>query len=374
MARKVTNYFERNGKLYARISYMDSEGKRRQKARLAESKSDIPRVVRQLEDELERGGPDLFRHSKTTLDRYLDTWLGIMKQNVGEKTYSTYEYLLRCHVRPTLGRKELQNIRRLDVQAVISSMRERGLSAKTVRETHMVLSRALKQAVEWEMLIKNPAANVELPKKTRQEMQYLSGEQAQRFLTEAMRDKWGVLFCFALKTGMRPEEYLALRWSDLDLKKKNATVQRVLIRKRKGGGFIFAEPKTPRSRRTIPLSQSLVGMLEEHKQTQPDAHRFTYNLVFASDAGTPLSMRNLERRNFKPVLKRADLPGIRLYDLRHTHATLLLLAGENPKVVSERLGHASVAFTLDTYAHVLPSMQEEATEKLEALLSAQGLH
>src|SRR5438105_6384308 len=112
MANKITNYFERDGRIYARITYTDSTGKRRQKARLAESKSDVPKVIRELEDELEKGGPDIFRHSETTLGEFLDTWLATVKQIVRYKTYSFYEYLVRCHIRPALGTRELQQIRR----------------------------------------------------------------------------------------------------------------------------------------------------------------------------------------------------------------------------------------------------------------------
>jgi integrase len=367
MANKITNWFEREGKIYARITYVDSEGKRRQKAKLVASKSDVPKAVRELQEEIAKGEPDVSSHKKTTLDEFLKTWLATVKQNVRYKTYTMYEYLIRCHVQPVLGAKELQKIRRLEVQMLITGMREKGLSAKTVRETYRVLKRVLQQAVDWDMRVDNPALKVEIPKKVHNEMKFLSDEQAQKFLREASKDRLGVLFHFALKTGMRPGEYLALRWSDVDLKNKRVTVQRALVES-EDEDFGFAEPKTARGRRTIPLSESLVSLLEQHRKEQPDAHRFTHNLIFPSTKGTPISRRNLERRNFKTILRNAKLPDMRLYDLRHTHATLLLMAGENPKVVSERLGHANVAFTLETYTHVLPSMQEGATERLEKIL------
>jgi integrase len=179
---------------------------------------------------------------------------------------------------------------------------------------------------------------------------------------------------FALATGMRPEEYLALKWSDLDLHAGNATVRRTLVW-RKGGGWYFGEPKTSRSRRTIPLPMSLVGALTDHRRKQGECRLkkgsdYQNNeLVFATGEGTPILLRNLVRRHFRPVLTNAKLTqSLRLYDLRHSCATLLLSAGENPKVVSERLGHASIVLTLDTYSHVLPSMQQAATEKLERIL------
>jgi integrase len=205
-------------------------------------------------------------------------------------------------------------------------------------------------------------------------MKAFDTKEAERFLKAAKANEQGVIFAFALATGMRPEEYLGLKWSDLDLQQGTAIVQRVLVR-RKGGGWYFGEPKTSRSRRTIPLPTTLVKMLTVHRRKQMAARlkagaAYQNNdLAFATGEGTPHNSRNIAQRQFLAILKKAELPlNFRLYDLRHSCATLLLLAGENPKVVSERLGHASVVLTLDTYSHVLPSMQQAATEKLERML------
>jgi integrase len=153
-----------------------------------------------------------------------------------------------------------------------------------------------------------------------------------------------------------------------------ATVRRTLVW-RKGGGWYFGEPKTSRSRRTVPLPVSLVGALSDHRRKQGERRLkkgpdYQHNdLVFATSEGTPILLRNLVRRHFRPILTRAKVnKSLRLYDLRHSCATLLMSVGENPKVVSERLGHASIVLTLDTYSHVLPSMQQAATEKLEKIL------
>jgi integrase len=213
---------------------------------------------------------------------------------------------------------------------------------------------------------------VKPPRQVRKEMQALSPEEASRFLAAASKDKWSVLFALALTTGMRPEEYLGLQWKDVDLEKGTLVVQHTLIWRRKGGGWYFSEPKTSRSRRTIPLPTSVSVNLREHKRHQAEQRLRTgpkyqnNDLVFATAEGGPLMPRNLLSRHFKPILKVAGLPKkVRLYDLRHSCATLLLASGENPKVVSERLGHAGIAMTLDVYSHVLPSMQQAAAEKLE---------
>jgi integrase len=174
---------------------------------------------------------------------------------------------------------------------------------------------------------------------------------------------------------MRPEEYLGLQWKDVDLVHGVVIVRRALVWRSTGGGWYFGEPKTARSRRHIPLPASTLRALTEYRRQQ-SAERLKAgaayqqnDLVFATPEGGPLAPRNLKRRHFRPILKRAKLPlDFRLYDLRHSCATLLLAAGEHPKVVSERLGHASVTLTLDVYSHVLPTMQEAASKKLENLL------
>lgn len=311
-----------------------------------------------------------------SLDKYLEKWLeSVVRSRVREATFDDYKYLLDRYVSPALGAIKLCDIRSIDIQKVYGDMLgERELSARTVRMTHAVLSSAMKQAVRWHMLPRNPCEFVDLPRMARKEMQALSPEEASRFLEVARNDKLGIVLSFALATGMRPEEYLALKWSDLDLHAGTATVRRTLIW-RKGGGWYFGEPKTSRSRRTIPIPRSLVGELADHRRKQAEsrlkkgADYQNNDLVFASGEGTPILLRNLVRRHFQPLLTRAELsPTLRLYDLRHSCATLLLSAGENPKVVSERLGHASIVLTLDTYSHVLPSMQQAATEKLEKIL------
>ncbi|HZH91579.1 MAG TPA: tyrosine-type recombinase/integrase [Pyrinomonadaceae bacterium] len=330
--------------------------------------------------------------SPLTVDEYLDRWLQTAaKPRLRAHTFVHYAELLTRYVRPAIGKKRLSDIRPLDIQALYSHMTAPklkkedepqpsityglGLSARSVRYTHAVLSSALKQAVKWLMLSQNPAASVDLPRASRKEMKAMTADEAGRFLTAASEDRLSALFSLAITTGMRPEEYLALQWKDIDLEKGIATVQRALVWNRKGGGWTFTAPKTARSRRSIPMPVSVVRALISHKRRQAEARLKAgadyqnYDLVFATREGTPIMPRNLLSRHFKPALRRAKLPdSIRLYDLRHTCATLLLSANEHPKIVSERLGHASITLTLDTYSHVMPSMQQAVSEKLEKML------
>jgi integrase len=433
MARERKGFvFEREpGNWYARVTFLDQSGKRRDLWRKGENKTHAKELLKQLLRDLDDSDDMVVEGSNARLDDYLDQWLKTAaKPRLSERAYSDYEAILRRHVRPVLGRKKLSDVRALDIQSLYSYLQEEGggwwasvvfskgsvkmrrrervnsenearlllkeieqqlrdtqhtvvesevhkvpLSPRTVRYTHAVLTSALKQAVAWGLTARNPAQFVELPKQRRNEMNALSPEMARKFLEACASDKWGVLFQLALATGMRPEEYLGLKWSDVDLEQSRVTVQRTLCWKRKGGGYYFGEPKTSLSRRSIPLPSRLRDGLNEHKKRQKEERLKagpgyqTLDLVFATSQGTPLMPRNLQRRHFKPILVRAKLPEtIRLYDLRHSCATLLLAAQENPKVVSERLGHASITLTLDTYSHVLPSMQQAATDKLEQML------
>lgn len=313
--------------------------------------------------------------SRQTLNDHLDNWLKIIKTRITEQTYNSYEMLLRIHIRPKIGHMKLTDVKIHDAQTVFADMEAEGLSARTVRYAHAVLSMAFGKAVELDYVVKNPCDFVELPKQVKEETKAMSPEQTSKFLSCAADDKQGLPLEFALITGMRPEEYLALKWSDLDLVRGVAVVQRALVW-RKGGGYKFGEPKTKKSRRSIPLPAGLVAKLKAHRRLQLERKLqlgqaySNLDLIFATELGTPIHYRNLTQRHYRKILKKAELAseGLVLYSLRHTCATLLLTSGENPKVVSERLGHSSVKVTLDTYSHVLPDMQKSASDRLEAML------
>jgi integrase len=308
------------------------------------------------------------------LNEYLDKWLSeSAKPRLREVTLESYQGLLKSHVREILGSRKLSDIKPLDVQKLYNRMTENSLSPRTVRYVHTILKSAFTQAIKWQMLSVNPCDIADLPRQQKTEMKAFSPEQVKRFLEAAKDNKHGLIFAFALASGMRPEEYLALKWSDIDFEKHTATVQRTLIW-RTGGGWYFSEPKTARSRRTLPLPESLFIKLKTHKRQQAEAilklgqAYERNNFVFATDEGKPIRYGNLTKRYFHKILEKSDLKGFRLYDLRHTTATLLLSEGINPKIVSERLGHASIVLTLDTYSHVLPDMQKEASSKLGQVL------
>lgn len=311
--------------------------------------------------------------SVMSVNEYFDRWLrDAARPRVSRRTADGYAGLLERYIREPLGHKQLDKVQPLDIQKVYGEMLARGLSARLVRHAHSALHNALKQAVKWGLLSRNPSDLVELPKVQHKERRVLSAEEAQDFLEAATVMPHGLIFEFALLTGMRPEEYLALQWSDVNVERCTAQVRRALVRHKKS--WSFEEPKTARSRRTIYLPAPLLEKLMAHKRKQAEARLKlgalwqAFDLVFCSEEGTPLSIPNLTYRYFRPILTEAKLPQIRLYDLRHSCATLLLIAEENPKVVSERLGHSTIVLTLDTYSHVLPTMQQSATARLERML------
>jgi integrase len=321
---------------------------------------------------LERDTTGFSEPSRELLVAYLERWLEtVARQRVTAKTRQGYEYLITGYLNPGLGDVKLSTLKPMDITEFYNTLLARGLSANTVRHVHAVLRSALNQAVKWGLIYRNPADLVDLPKLQKKEIQVLTPAQAARFMEMTVYSKWKALFSLLLASGMRPGEALGLKWGDVDFERGRVHVQRALSRTK--AGWQLAEPKTARSKRTVPLPAGVMKDLRGHKKDQAAARLKSadyknYDLVFANEAGDPADLHNLVRRHFKPLLRDAGLPDITIYALRHTCATLLLTAGENPKVVSERLGHASVTMTLDTYSHVLPDMQQAATDKLEGIL------
>lgn len=360
---------------WVRISYTDPTGKRRTVKRRAATITDAKELQKKLNNQLDGNLEAFSEGGKTAVGDYLDRWLrDVAKPRLSARTFKDYQSICESYLKPALGSKRLANLKAPAIQALYTELLEKELSPRTIQYIHVVLRSALKQAVKWRLLVYNPTDAVELPRQKRNEMKALSPAEAAKFLEAASKDRYGTLFAFALATGMRPGEYFGLQWKDIDLEAGTVTVRRTVNREGKGGGWSFGEPKTSKSRRTITLPGTIVAALKDHRKAQNEEVRkrkdyVDHDLVFCSEKGTPLELRNLVLRHFKPILTAAGLSeDIRLYDLRHSCATLLLTADENPKVVSERLGHANIGLTLDVYSHVLPTMQRKAAEKLEGLL------
>jgi len=226
--------------------------------------------------------------------------------------------------------------------------------------------------VRWGLIPRNAAAAVDPPRVVTPEMRPLSPTQARTLLAAANGNRLEALFVLAVSTGMRQGELLGLGWEDVDLEAKTARVRRTLTLAK--GGPRLTEPKTRGSRRSIRLTASAVEALERHRERQegegaargPDWNG--QGLVFCTRRGTPIRRDNLHDKHWKPLLRRSGLPDVRFHDLRHTCATLLLTKGVHPKIVSEMLGHSSIAITLDTYSHVIPGLGDIAVSAMEEVL------
>jgi len=313
--------------------------------------------------------------SRVTVSVLIDEWLETIRPRVTQRTADGYQGLLDRYVRPELGAIRVNQLETRDIQRLYAAMQsQKSLSARIVRHTHATLRQVLEQGVEWRLIARNPADSLKrkLPKVDEVERRVLNEVEAAGFLKACADNRRGLIFEFALLSGMRPEEYLALQWRDLNFERNTAQVRRALVRHK--GSWRFQEPKTKGSKRSVTIPVSLNRKLAAHKRSQAE-HRLrigsewqAHDLVFCSEFGTPLSIPNLTYRYFRPILTTANLQRIRLYDLRHSHATLLLAADEHLKVVSERLGHSTIRLTADTYSHVLESMQQGTASKLENML------
>jgi integrase len=311
-----------------------------------------------------------------TLGEYLDRWLrDCVRGSVRESTFDRDSYLVRTHIKPSLGRLKLKKLTPLDVQSLYRDRLDAGLSPSTVNKIHTVFHKALSQAVRWNLIPRNVTKAVKPPRPAAEEMRPLSSEETRRLLNEARGDRLEALYVLAVTTGMRRGELLGLKWSDIDLENATVSVRRTLTRTDNGRRVTLGDPKTKRSRRTIRLTPQAVEALRVHleKQLQEmEALGDRYGdqgLVFTTKAGTLINPSNLRQRSLMPLLKRAGLPHIRFHDLRHTCATLLLSKNVHPKFVQELLGHATIAITLDTYSHVLPGMGDQTARAMHDALA-----
>jgi integrase len=309
-----------------------------------------------------------------TVAAYLERWLEQMaRPTVRITTHEGYERMVRLHVVPELGRRRIARLTADDLSRLYARLRAKGLAPKTIRLVHAMMHRALHKAVQTGALAANVADAVDAPAIERKEFKALSPDEARRLLTAAAGDPLEALYVLALTCGMRQGELLGLRWRDIDLDGAVLAVRQQAQRVK--GQWTFPEPKTAKSRRTIHLSTMAVDALRRHRirQAQDRLQAPSWedlDLVFANRVGRPYQKQNIMRRSFWPLLDRAGLPRIRFHDLRHSCASLLLAGGEHPKVVQERLGHATIAVTMDIYSHVMPNMQKDAAERLDRLLAS----
>jgi len=353
---------------YAVLSITEAGGKRRQKwvNTKCHRKADAERRLRAILDEYDRG---IAPHT-LTVERLAGEWLAT--HGIRSSTRRAYLNALDSYILPHLGHLRVQQLSPMHIQVAMTQLAER-LAPATIRHAHGVLHRMLVQAVRWRIIGSNPADGVELPRVPRTAARAWSSEQVGRFLRAAEGDRFYAAYWLALATGLRQGELMGLEWDDIDWARQQIRISRALTRTTEGR--VLTPPKSGRPR-LIAIGLDTVAVLQAHRRREAEKHRrlgiLPSGRILTGDLCTPATVRTLVRSFDLLVAKVPDLPRIRWHDLRHTHATLLLEAGEHPKVVAERLGHSRIATTLDTYSHVLPQMQERAAEKADSLLTAAG--
>jgi len=356
-------------------------GKRRQQwVSVKGTKKDAERKLSELLHQVDRG--EFLKPTKNTLADFLEQWLSIyVAPNLSPRTAEGYSQIIHGHLIPALGNILLGELKPEHLQRYysekLSSGRidgKGGLSHRTIRHHHVTLHDALQHAVKWGLIGRNPADAVESPRYQTPERKILDENDVRILLSAAQSTPYYALFYMALFTGMRRSELLALRWDDIDLDLAQISVSRTL-HQLSDRTIVFRPPKTAKGRRTIALPPSAALVLREHREKQELAGCQLgktvgeYELVFSKPDGTPLLPDAVTHAWIK-LVRRAGFSGVRFHDARHSHASLMLKAGVHPKIVQERLGHASIQITLDTYSHITPGLQAAAAERFDECFRA----
>ena len=311
--------------------------------------------------------------AKETVARFLEKWLEThCATNTTLRTQMGYRQYLNCYVIPAVGNVELQKLTPRQIQNIYAGMLKRGLSNTTVSQLHRILHKALGTAVKWGMIARNPTDAVTAPRPADQEMAMWDEDTIWRFLEEVRGTRFADFYSLAILTGMRRSELCGLQWEQTDLPGRRLSVVRTLQRIT-GYGLVAGQPKTRRSRRSISMGPEAVTLLHAIRGWQMEQQLKVGELwqdtgyVFTDPEGRPV-IPDQVTQDFARKVRKLGFPHLTLKGLRHGYATLMLTDGVNLKVVSEALGHSSIAITGDIYSHVLPGLHEEAALRLEQRL------
>lgn len=361
------------------VGYDPQTGKPKRKSFYGKTRQEVIGKLTEIIQELRTG--TFIEPSKATFGEWLDKWLEEYKKGqLKPTTYESYKAIVDIHIKPALGGIPLTKLQPHMLQAFYNEKLENGradgkggLSTRMVRYCHTIIHQALKQAVKEGLLPRNPAEATSPPAVKNKQMRPLTEEELLKFLEVARDDRLYAAFVVAATTGLRRGELLGLCWDCVDLEQGIIVVKRQLL-VLKNSLILEETTKTKSGQRTVVLTDDAIRELKAHRKRQAQEKLLLgeayqgHNLVFCKPDGTPLDPREFTK-HFQRLLKKAGLPQVRLHDLRHTHATLLLKRGIPAKIVQERLGHSSITITLDLYSHVTPEMQRLAAESLNSLLN-----
>ena len=317
---------------------------------------------------------------KMTVNEWLDIWLKDYQIGVKDSTAYLYERQAKLYLRPALGNIPLETLKAHTVQRLYNSLSQEhdgqpALSAKTIKNIHGVLHKALKQAVLIGYLRTNPTEACILPRIIRKEMHPLEEDQVAVFLREVQGHPHEYLYKIALFTGLREGEVLGLGWEHIDFQAGTLTVKRQLRREqKKGGEYYFSPPKNNKSR-CLTLAPSVIQLFRLQKLEQNSMRMEAgdaweeHGLIFTNQTGGYLSYRTVYDC-FKRIVRNIGAPATRFHDLRHTFAVASIKSGDDIKTVQENLGHATAAFTLDVYGHVTKQMKQDSAERMEQFIKS----
>lgn len=346
----------------------DNNGRRIRRAVYGDTKEEVQDKLAELRREARAGL--LTQPTQITVGEFLVEWLATtVKPKSSPTTYNRYESIVRLKITPIIGGLKVSTLVPMHVYHLMGELQRKGESLWSQKLAGMYLHTALKTAVRLKLLASNPAAEVPRAKPGEREMSIYSEEQVRVLITASRDRRLGALFVLAVSSGMRQGELLALEWTDFDFDAGTVSVKRSLVEVKKkdsGQRFITKEPKSRASRRTIKLSPFVVETMRRH-QAAMLAEGNVASHVFCTKGGEYVQKSNMMRQIYLPMLKKAGLPRVRFHDLRHTHVSLLLAAGESIKAISRRLGHGGIEITLKTYAHLLPDADNALAERLQKM-------
>lgn len=337
-------------------------GKRIRRTVYGHTKAEAAEKLRELQSSVDAGRlPDA---KSMTLETWLERWLKLIETSVEPGTHEPYRICVRKHIAPRIGGIRIQRIRPVDVESFFAQLLRDGASASLVRKVGTTLSIAMNHAVRSQLIPNNPTQGVRRPKVKRAKIAVLDSAQVAALVRACDGARLGALWLLLLDSGMRPGEALALHWPDLDFAAK-----RVSVTKNMANTGEPKAPKTERGRRMIELTPGTIDALHAHRKAMlTEGRDVRRGPIFVNARGGVIVPNDVTRGHLHPFLVAAGIPSFGAYALRHTCATMLLGANVNPKIVSERLGHSTIAMTLDIYSHVLPGMQSAATDVLGRLL------
>ena len=370
-----------DGRWEGRINLGWVDGKRVRKSVYAASREEAAQLLSEFSTQRDQGLP--VPHGHDTVADFLMRWLEQVRPSVRPRTWEMYELYIRKHAIPGLKSLRLSALRPEHVRKLLAAKLKAGASPRSVTHLRTVLHTALQQAVDDKLLAWNPVSSaVKRPAAKDYKYTHLEIAEARAFLEAAKGSRFEAAFTVALSLGLRRGEIMGLRWSDIDLDSQTLRVEQTIahLHAKVAGkaGYYVGEPKTKRSRRTLALPDALIPMLRRQRVQQAETRLASgtswqdRGLVFTNRNGGPVDPGAMHE-DFKVVLRRAGLPNMRLHDLRHSAASLLLAQGVALRTIMELLGHSTIALTANTYGHSSREMVADAAAKMDSGLFGTSL-